>query len=54
MREKERKSAAGHKPYDLVLMLKILFLQSFYGLGDDQTEYQIRDRYSFCRFLGLS
>ena len=35
-------------------MFKILFLQSFYGLGDDQTEYQIRDRYSFCRFLGLS
>ena len=54
IREKERKSTAGRKPYDVVLMLKILFLQSFYGLGDDQTEYQIRDRYSFCRFLGLT
>lgn len=52
--EKKRKSAAGRKPYDVVLMLKILFLQSFYGLGDDQTEYQIRDRHSFCRFLNLS
>ena len=54
IREKERNSAAGRKPYDVVLMFKILFLQSFYGLGDDQTEYQIRDRYSFCRFLGLT
>ncbi len=54
LREKERKSAAERKPYDVVLMFKILVLQSFYGLGDDQTEYQIRDRYSFCRFLGLS
>ena len=52
--QKERKSSAGRKPYDVVLMFKILFLQSFYGLGDDQTEYQIRDRYSFCRFLDLS
>lgn len=52
--QKERKSAAGRKSYDVVLMFKILFLQSFYGLGDDQTEYQIRDRHSFCRFLGLS
>jgi IS5 family transposase len=29
-------------------------LQHFYNLLDDQTEFQIRDRYSFCRFLGLS
>lgn len=53
-RKKPRKSTAGRKPYDAVLMLKILFLQSFYGLGDDQTEYQIRDRYTFCRFLDLT
>jgi IS5 family transposase len=54
IRQKERKSAAGRTPFDVVLMFKILFLQGFYGLGDDQTEYQIRDRYSFCRFLGLT
>ncbi len=54
IRQKERKSGSGRKPYDEVLMFKILCLQSFYGLGDDQTEYQIRDRYSFCRFLSLS
>lgn len=49
LRQKERKSAAGRKPYDVALMFKILFLQSFCGLGVDQKEYQIRDRYSFCR-----
>ena len=41
IRKKERKSLAGRKPYDVVLMFNIPFLQSFYGLGDDQTEYQI-------------
>jgi len=35
-------------------MFKVLVLQQMYNLGDDQTEYQIRDRYSFCRFLGLT
>jgi IS5 family transposase len=34
-------------------MFKILVLQALYNLSDDQTEYQIRDRLSFMRFLGL-
>jgi len=50
---KERKSNAGRKPYDCVLMFKILVLQSLYNLSDHQIEYQIRDRLSFMRFLGL-
>ena len=54
VREKERKSNAGLKPFDVFLMFKLLVLQHLYNLSDDQTEYQIRDRYSFCRFLGLS
>lgn len=45
---------AGAKPYDLVLMFKILILQRYYGLGDKQIEYQILDRISFKKFLGLS
>jgi len=53
VRDKERKSNAGRKPFDLVLMFKVLILQSLYNLSDDQTEYQIRDRLSFMRFLGL-
>ena len=53
IREKARKSAAGRKPYDVVLMFKVLVLQHLYNLADEQVEYQIRDRYSFSRFLGL-
>jgi IS5 family transposase len=44
----------GRPPFDAVLMFKVLVLQDFYKLADDQTEFQIRDRYSFCRFLGLA
>jgi IS5 family transposase len=50
----ERKSPAGRPPFDPVLMFKILVLQSLYNLSDDAAEYQIRDRLSFMRFLGLS
>ena len=35
-------------------MFKVLVLQTLYTLSDDQTEYQIRDRLSFMRFLGLA
>jgi len=51
---KLRKSAAGRKAFDAVLMFRILVLQQLYNLSDDQTEYQIRDRYSFSRFLDLT
>ena len=43
----------GRPPLDAVLMFKTLVLQQLYNLSDDQTEYQIRDRYSFSRFVGL-
>jgi transposase, IS5 family len=48
-----RKSAAGRKPWDEVLMFKVLVLQALYNLADDNLEYLIRDRLSFMRFLGL-
>ena len=51
---KDKMTKAGAKPYDPVLMFKILVLQRMYHLSDAQTEYQIRDRLSFRRFLGLS
>ena len=50
---RERLSAAGRKPYDVVLMFKILLLQRLYNLSDEQAEFQINDRRSFMRFLGL-
>jgi IS5 family transposase len=54
IRTKERKSRAGRPPFDGVMMFKILILQSLYNLADAATEYQIRDRLSFMRFLGLT
>lgn len=51
---KFRKSNAGRKPYDSALMFKVLILQSLYNLSDDRTEFQIRDRLSFMRFLNLN
>lgn len=49
----EKKNNAGAKPFDVVMMFKIMILQRYYGLGDTQIEYQILDRLSFKKFLGL-
>ncbi|MDV2968913.1 IS5 family transposase [Nitratireductor aquimarinus] len=46
-------SKGGRPPYDPVLMFKIMVLQALYSLSDDQAEFQIQDRLSFMRFLGL-
>lgn len=51
--QKARKSNAGRKPVDRVLMFKILVLQNKYRLSDEQLEYQVTDRLSFMRFLGV-
>lgn len=51
--KKERKSQAGAKPYDYVLMFKIIILQRLYNLSDEQMEFQLNDRLSFKRFTGL-
>jgi IS5 family transposase len=48
-----RKSKAGRKPWDAVVMFKAIVLCELYNLSDDQIEYQLRDRLSFVRFLGL-
>lgn len=53
VRAKPRKSAAGRKPLDIVLMFKALVLAELYNLSDEQLEYQIEDRRSFQRFIGL-
>src|SRR6185295_4259719 len=41
-----RKSSAGRKPLDSLLMFRMLVLQSLYNLADEQVEYQVRDRLS--------
>jgi IS5 family transposase len=52
--ERSDRVKGGRPPYDPVLMFKVLVLQTLYTLSDDQTEYQIRDRLSFMRFIGLA
>ena len=49
----ERKSKAGRKPWDAVVIFKAIVLCELYNLSDEQFEYQLRDRLSFMRFLGL-
>jgi IS5 family transposase len=51
--EKEPKGPGGRPPFDYVMMFKILILQEYFGLSDEQMEFQITDRFSFMRFLGL-
>ena len=51
--QKQAKGAGGRPPYDYLMLFKVLVLQRIYNLSDDQTEYQINDRMSFMRFLGL-
>jgi hypothetical protein len=51
--EAERRNSAGRKPWDEVVIFKALVLQALYNLSDDQAEYQLRDRFSSMRFLGL-
>ena len=44
---------AGAPPFNRLMLFKALVIQSLYNLSDDQLEYQIIDRASFKRFLGL-
>jgi IS5 family transposase len=51
----ESGSVKGGRPgYDTILIVKCLILQSLYNISDDSCEYQVNDRLSFKRFLGLS
>jgi len=47
-------SKGGRPPYDYVMMFKILVLQHLYNIADERTEFAIKDRLSFMRFLGLT
>jgi len=51
---KEAKGPGGRPPFDYIMMFKILIMQKLYNMADDKTEYLIKDRLSFQRFLGLA
>ena len=45
-----RKSDAGRKPWDAIVMFKAIILCASTICPDDQVEYQMRDRLSSCAF----
>ena len=50
--EKNPKNA-GRKPFPASIIIRTIFLKRLYGLSNEQTEYQITDRHSFQRFVGI-
>ncbi|TAE76428.1 MAG: IS5 family transposase [Bacteroidetes bacterium] len=49
-----QENKGGRPPYDYVTMFKILILQRYYNLSDDNIEFQINDRMTFMRFLDFT
>src|SRR3569833_4041364 len=47
------RSRGGRPAFDHVFMFKVLVLQASHSLSDERTEFLIKDRLSFMRFLGL-
>ena len=43
----------GRPHFDEVKMFKVLVLQTFYNLSDEEMEFQLSDRLSFQRFVGI-
>ena len=52
--EKVEQGIGGRPPFDYVMMFKIMVLQRYYNLSDEQMQFQTLDRLSFMRFLGLT
>lgn len=49
----ECKSNAGRKWFDPLILLKMLVLQQLFNLSDEKLEFQVIDRRSFEKFVGL-
>ena len=49
---KPAKGPGGRPANDPLKMFKLLVLQRYYNLSDEQTEYQVSDRLSFQKFAG--
>jgi IS5 family transposase len=47
------RSRGGRPAFDHVFMFKVLVVQASHSLSDERTEFLIKDRLSFMRFLGL-
>lgn len=51
--QQERKSPAGRRRIDVIIMFKMLVLQQLFNLSDEELEFQVNDRRSFEKFVGL-
>jgi IS5 family transposase len=51
---KNKTSRGGRPNIDLVIMVKLLVLQHWFGLSDPELERQVADRFSFRVFLGTT
>ena len=49
----QRKSNAGRKRIDPLILFKMLVLQQLFNLSDEELEFQVNDRRSFEEFIGL-
>ena len=51
---KNKTSRGGRPNIDLVIMVKLLVLQHWFGLSDPELERQVADRFSFRVFIGTT
>ncbi len=51
---KPAKGTGGRPPYDRLMMFKMLVVQRFCNLSDEQMEYKVSDRLSFQQFIGCT
>lgn len=47
----KKETNLGRPNYEKILMIKLSFLQGWYGLSDEELEFQVNDRLSFQQFL---
>ncbi|MGQ5525794.1 transposase, partial [Chitinimonas sp. PSY-7] len=47
------RARGGRPPFPTELMVRVLLVQQLFNLSDEQMEFQLLDRLSFQRFVGL-
>jgi transposase, IS5 family len=47
----DKETNRGRPPYEKILMIKVMFLQSWYSISDEELEYQMYNRLDFQQFL---
>ena len=53
MRHRPSRERGGRPPFPTELMVRVLLIQQLFNLSDEQMEFQLLDRLSFQRFVGL-